>query len=264
MDKPTQEQIADMRNFSGEENLSSGGAKPEFIGFNGKPDQATSGNYSIGKDDTFKDLGKIIKCVIVKVRSQYKTDMNDPNDYVTDEYDAKTDNTTLKDKNDKYNEIVVGTPGDIKEMYYNKFKKPLKFSHIVYVYSPESKKVYRLEVGGGSVNALWEYLKTFAKNDEGSNDTTFRYITKFGSVLAKSQDGKFAFTQMTFERDGVYADWNEIWDEVQNLNNLLGSGNTAKTELLKDGANEDVVVIDDEKDNEEVVEDEVNVDNIPF
>lgn len=136
----------------------------------------------------------------------------------------------------------------------------LKFSHILYVWSPKSQEVYRLQVGGGSVANLWEYLASF-----GSKDTVFRYLTRFGSQDAISKETGQKFVQMTFEKVGEYGNWKQIFSEVQNLNLMLDTPVSKKAEMLNAPQSEGLPeVVEDEPVPETETEDEIKVEDIPF
>jgi hypothetical protein len=266
--QPTPEQLAQMRDFTGENTMAQESLKLPFIKFDGKPDRATSGHFLLAKGKNqqgkqeYSDLGDTLEGVIIRVRKAVQTGLDSKRNLYTREFDSYNEMLDLIDR-DTREVIASATYSDLKNQYAD-----LRLSNILYVYSQKQQQVYRLSVGGGSLSNLWAYLEQFNQG----NKTVMMVITKFGNQEAKSDKGIF-YMQMTFELVSEAENWQMIWGELQKINNALGTPNSKKAKLLEAKAQETpppteeelpVIQADENIVDEENKEDEISVEDIPF
>lgn len=259
---PSEEEIMQMRNLTGEAQMAIEGNKLPFIKFDGKTDRITSGHFlkSTGKDDQGKtqydDLGENLQGVIIRIRKSCQSEMEAKRNLYTQEFDGYNEELELFERGEK--QIVdKGTYSQLSASY-----PELKLSNIVYLFSSTDEKVYKLGVGGGSLNNLWTYAKSFSDKKE----TLLRYITDFTAQEVKNPQG-FPYMQMVFANAGETPDWQKIWNELKVLDSMIGSSAYKKADILP--ADQNITAIGEAQQQVPVIEqdeqgEEIDLSKIPF
>lgn len=185
----------------------------KYVSFNGK-----DGNFysSTGlkneQGKTIKEnLGIVYQGIVLKNRC--KVNVYDPkNPLATFRSDEFNDVTRERIKVYNGNSQLVGE-GSYREL---KSKIPgLSMEKILYIKEPEGEGLVKMSVGGMSIKPWFDYLKTFP-----TDDTSIRYITKFGGEDQSNDYGDFK--TMTFAK-GEVIDINQAIDWQRALDMALGS-----------------------------------------
>lgn len=265
---PSPDEVIQMRNLTGETQTAMDGGGVPFISLHGQTGKDISGHFlkSTGKDEKgktqYEDLGASIQGVIIRVRKSCQTKMDAKRSLYTYEFDNKNEELELFERGSKQ-------PIDKGNYYQLSASYPeLKFGQVLYLFLSTEEKVYKLGVGGGSLNNLWTYLKVFSDKKE----TVLRYITNFSSQEAMNPQN-FPYMQMTFATAGETPDWQKIWNELKMLNSMISSTAYKKADILP--ANENAPVLDEAQppvpvedvvgqEQEQAQEGEINIENIPF
>ena len=228
--QPTPEEINSMRIVTGETSMANEGSRLPYLDFNGRPD---GGIYSkvVGKDDKNKSIlepiGETVEGVIVRIRKVVQTGLDSKQKLYSSEFDNYTEQIDVYDRSDTKNPVYTGTYHEIIEKYHGE----LRLQNVIYLFLAEETQIYKMRVTGGSLSNFWNYLRQFTVDKTGKKDTILKYITRFGSINAVSQNG-LPYKQMTFEKVGETPQWKEIWQELESLNAILSTTAIKKVHLL--------------------------------
>ena len=231
--KSNDEQIAKLKEMSGEANQESREFTPIIQVNNSKVEKEVDGEmvevlgkkeYKIvskeGDEYKTEPFATTFDAIILKVRyvvqKKYVPNDTTPN-WRSYEFDNFNEKISLISEGNLFYE---GTYQQIKK----EFEGKTSLSAIVYVMA--NGKVYKLNLKGGSMSALWDYLKTF-----GYNDSSSAHLTTFG--LKKEKGAGFSYHVATMEvakEDVVNLD--EVLAAQAEIVELLNSFRKEKDEAM--------------------------------
>ena len=221
---PTEDQMAEMRKFSGEESTA-GMARIPSLMFNGetgifaRQKMDKDGNVEVNEkgDAVIEQLGEVVDIVIVKVRRKAATDSRKEALVYSNEFDAANEEIALY-SDDTREQVDFGLLADLKPKY-----KSLKMRQVLYVFFQQ--KMYKMLVKGTSLDPFWKYLASFGK------DTVLRYRTVIGVESAENKDGD-EYKVMKFAKGDIMPNWQAIWDELKTLDTQISSTAVKRANLL--------------------------------
>lgn len=244
--KPSEEEINEIRRFTGENDFNLEGRKINYINFHGKDGEylMASGEKNEDGSNKYESLGKEIKVVIFRIRRMLQTKKEASNDLYSSEFDSYNEDIEIYEKGNK-ELVAIGRFNELKSQFTE-----LKLNNLAYVYFNDA--LYKIQITGGSLNPFWNYLQSF-KGD----DTVFRYNTIMGTKSAVSKEG-FKYQQMTFQKGKEVENWKEIWEEVKQLNHILTKSVENKIPEAKQEDKElPVIDVNEQKD-------EIKIEDLPF
>ncbi|MCK9544690.1 MAG: hypothetical protein M0R03_21950 [Novosphingobium sp.] len=246
----SQEEINEIRQFTGEKNISRGPKVP-FLIFDGN-----TGMFSKVAEDkdengetVFEELGKEIECTIIRCRKQIGSGKNSKTKVYSSEFESYNDEVDIIDR-ETNTRVDRATYSELKEKYG---KDVIKLNEIVYLFYND--ELFRLSVKGTSLAPLWNYLSSFK-----TDDTVLRYITKIYSIEESNSFGDFSV--MTFKKNGEVKDWRKFWDQLKDLNSSFTNTIEKKIDMLPNPDLEEEVI--EEPKEEDYDDEEINVGDIPF
>jgi len=227
--------IQKARQLSGESQL---GSRQQFptIKFQGRASQyGEMGKYyklEKKKDGDGLDsvlIGDSVKLTILKVRIRLDNKLDGDDQKITQEFDANFPGTPIMLK------VGKGEWTQTMLSHAQEEHPDLKYFQILYV--AYAGKLCKLKIGGGSLGNLFKYLQSIP-----ADDSVMRYFTEMGSEVVKHPKGDYA--TMTFKRGEINPDFAKYIDLVQSI------PMSRPLEYLPAPKSS--------------VEEEINIENIPF
>ena len=250
---PTEDQIKDMRHFSGEEARSI--MSIPFLSFNGKDGIFYLPKYEEKEEP--ESLGHSISVVIIRVRKRLDSKPGSPEEFYTAEFDSNTQPLELMQRGSQ-DVVDCGTYTELKSRF-----PQLQYREVIYFFF--KGEIFKMSIGGASLSPFWNYLKSF-----GRKDTLLRYETTLGSVEEKHpQFGPYF--RLSFGRGLEVPDWQGFWEQLQILRDTEVT-RTIEGKKEKLGIESPATETPEEKqirekaeiDKEIHPEDGINVEAVPF
>jgi hypothetical protein len=252
----TEQELNEIREFTGESSLMPNINKIPFIQFDGK-----TGMFSKvdgGKDANGKNIltpiGNELIGTIIRVRKQISSAKSSVLKVYSNEFNSYSDVIDIYDRAAN-NLIATASYSQLQEKYG---KEVIKLSEIVYIFFEE--KLWRMSVKGTSLNPLWDYLRSF-----GENDTVLRYATHMTSYANKNDQGDFMV--MKFAKGAAIGNVSELWADIKKLQGTFSPSAKQQKKLEKIENNQlsapeiPTISYDDE---EEYSAEKKAIDEIPF